>query len=344
MGACYEHLSYVDRLSIDEGCRARLSLRAIARKLNRAPSTISRELKRMGPYWQNYAPAHALSTALRRRSEGRSGTRKLIPGSPLFEHVAGQLRTGWSPLQIAGRLRRMEPATCPGTVCHETIYTALYALPRGELRRELLGHLRQGRQNRRPRSRGTDRRKGFVTDDIRISERPEEIAGRLIPGHWEGDLIKGAANRSAVGTLVERTSRLVLLARMDGLDSDTTCCAFERSFENIPEPMRKTLTYDRGTEMARHAKLTANTGIKVYFADPYSPWQRGSNENANGLIRQYLPKGTDLSGHSQDELNIIAERLNNRPRKVLNFLTPNEVFAALVADAQSTGQQCCASA
>jgi len=260
----------------------------------------------------------------------------------LFEHVAGQLRSGWSPLQIAGRLRRMEPADRPGTACHETIYGALYALPRGELRKELLSALRQGRQNRRPRSRGTDRR-GFVTDDIRIAQRPEDVAARLIPGHWEGDLIKGAANRSAVGTLVERTSRLVLLARMDALDAETTRCAFERSFENVPEALRKTLTYDRGTEMARHAQLTQNTGIKVYFADPYSPWQRGSNENANGLIRQYLPKGTDLGGHTQDELNEIAERLNNRPRKVLDFETPNEVFARLVAQATATAQPCCAS-
>jgi transposase, IS30 family len=340
MGACYDHLSYVDRLSIDEGRRAGLSLRAIARKLKRAPSTVSRDVRRMDPYRLGYDAPRAFFSALYRRSQSRSGTRKLVPGSPLFEHVASQIRTGWSPLQIAGRLRRMDAETKPGTVCHETIYTALYALPRGELRRELLGHLRQGRQNRRPRSRGTDRRQGFVTDEIRITERPEDVAGRLIPGHWEGDLIKGAANRSAVGTLVERTSRLVLLARMDGLDADTTRCAFERSFENIPEPMRKSLTYDRGTEMARHKILTANTGIKVWFCDPYSPWQRGSNENANGLIRQYLPKGTDLSGHSQDDLNIIAERLNNRPRKVLDFETPNEVFAKLVADAQL----CCASA
>jgi IS30 family transposase len=344
MGACYEHLSYVDRLSIDEGLRAGLSLRAIARKLKRAPSTVSRDLKRIGRHGQRYDAPSAFFGALYRRRDCRTGARKLIPGSPLFDHVASSLREGWSPLQIAGRMRTMHEVDRPGTVSHESIYQALYALPRGELRRELLGHLRQGRQNRRPRSSGTDRRKGFVTDDIRITERPENVAGRLIPGHWEGDLIKGAANRSAVGTLVERTSRLVLLARMDALDAETTRCAFERSFENIPEPMRKTLTYDRGTEMARHAKLTANTGIKVYFADPYSPWQRGSNENANGLIRQYLPKGTDLSGHSQDELNIIAERLNNRPRKILNFMTPNEVFAKLVAEAQSTGQHCCASA
>jgi IS30 family transposase len=343
MGACYEHLSYVDRLAIDEGRRAGLSIQAIGRKLGRAASTISRELGRMGPYLPEYSPAHALFRALGRRRECRQGARKLVPGSPLFEHVADQIRQGWSPLQIAGRLRRMDEATRPGTVCHETIYQALYALPYGELKRELIAHLRQNRQKRRPRSRGTDRR-GFVSDDIKIAERPEDVAGRLIPGHWEGDLIKGAANRSAVGTLVERTSRLVLLARMDALDADTTRCAFERSFENVPEPFRKSLTYDRGTEMARHAELTANTGIKVWFCDPYSPWQRASNENANGLIRQYLPKGTDLSGHTQDELNEIAERLNNRPRKVLDFETPNEVFARLVAEAKDTGQQCCASA
>jgi transposase, IS30 family len=336
MGACYDRLTYLERLTISDGRYRRFSVRAIARTLNRAPSTVSRELKRMGPYWQGYSPAPALTRALAARRESRVGSRKLVPGSPLFEHVAGLLREGWSPLQIAGRLRAMDEVDRPGTVSHETIYQALYALAYGELRKELLGHLRQGRQNRRPRSRGTDRRKGFVTDDIRIAERPEDIEGRLIPGHWEGDLIKGAANRSAVGTLVERTSRLVLLARMDALDAETTRCAFERSFENIPERLRKSLTYDRGTEMARHAKLTANTGIKVWFCDPYSPWQRGSNENANGLIRQYLPKGTDLSHHTQDDLNIIAERLNNRPRKILDFMTPNEVFAKLVADAQST--------
>ncbi|MFN0116597.1 MAG: IS30 family transposase [Paracoccaceae bacterium] len=353
MGACYEHLSYVERLAIDEGRRAGLSSRAIARRLGRAPSTVSRDIKRMGPYRPGYDAPSAFFAALHRRSQSRSGRRKLVAGSPLFDHVAGQLRAGWSPLQIAGRLRRMDPddrpgtaspgTASPGTVCHETIYTALYALPRGELRRELLSALRQGRQNRRPRSRGADRRRGFVTDDVRIAERPGDVAGRLIPGHWEGDLIKGAANRSAVGTLVERTSRLVLLARMDALDADTTRCAFERVFENVPEPLRKSLTYDRGTEMARHAQLTENTGIKVFFADPYSPWQRASNENANGLIRQYLPKGTDLSPFSQDQLNEVAERLNSRPRKVLDFETPNEVFARLVAEAQATGQQCCAS-
>jgi IS30 family transposase len=337
MGERYSHLSYAERISIEAGHRAGLSRREIARRLGRNPATISRELRRPRFYpAARYDAPNAYFGAVRRRSESRTGVRKLQPGTALFDTVTTSLREGWSPLQIAGRLRRMEANDRPGTVCHETIYGALYALPRGELRGELLSALRQGRQNRRPRSRGKDRR-GFVTDDIRIAERPEDVAERLVPGHWEGDLIKGAANRSAVGTLVERTSRLVVLARMDALDADTTRCAFERAFEDIPEPLRRTLTYDRGTEMARHADLTRNTGIKVYFADPYSPWQRGSNENANGLIRQYLPKGTDLSPFTQDELNVIAERLNNRPRKVLDFMTPNEVFAQLIANYASTG-------
>ena len=338
MGKSYSHLSYGERLSIMDGLRDGMSVRAIARTLMRDPATVSREVKRAGCYpAPRYDACNAYFGAVRRRSESRVGRRKLRVGTALFDHVADHLRIGWSPLQIAGRLRRMDAEDRPGTVCHETVYGALYALPRGELRRELLGALRQGRQNRRPRSRGTDRR-GFVTDDVRIAARPEDVFQRLIPGHWEGDLIKGAANRSAVGTLVERTSRLVLLARMDALDADTTRCAFERAFDAIPATLRKTLTYDRGTEMARHAELTRNTGIKVYFADPYSPWQRPSNENANGLIRQYLPKGTDLSGHSQQHLNDIAERLNDRPRKILDFLTPNEVFRKLVVDDQTTPQ------
>ena len=334
----YTHLSYVERLTIADGQRQGLSMRAIARMLKRDPGSISRELGRnASPLSHGYDACGAHFHALARRGDARRGRRKLAPGTALFSTVADHLRQGWSPLQIAGRLRRMDASDRPGTVCHETIYGALYALPRGELRRELLSALRQGRQNRRPRSRGTDRR-GFVTDDVKIAARPEDVAERLIPGHWEGDLIKGAANRSAVGTLVERTSRLVLLARMDALDADTTRCAFERTFDQIPASLRKTMTYDRGTEMARHADLTLNTGIKVYFADPYSPWQRGSNENANGLIRQYLPKGTDLSPFTQDELNDIAERLNNRPRKVLDFQTPNEVFQQLIASASTIGE------
>lgn len=332
----YQHLSYVERLTIADGRRRGLSMRAIARMLGRDPGTISRELGRnASPFSNTYNPCGAYFDAIRRRRDARRGRRKLAPETALFAHVVVHLREGWSPSQIAGRLRRMEPADQGERVCHETIYLALYALPRGELRRDLLACLRQGRQKRRPRGRGADRR-GFVPDALRIVERPEEVTERLIPGHWEGDFIKGAHNRSAVGTLVERTSRLVRIARMEGLDAAAAQRGFESLFRQVPEPMRKTLTYDRGSEMARHAELTANTGVKVYFADPYSPWQRASNENMNGLIRQYLPKGTDLSSFSQDDLDAIAYRLNSRPRKILDFLTPYEVYHQLVETTASS--------
>jgi IS30 family transposase len=326
----YQHLSYVERLEIADGRRDGLSLRAIARKLGRDPGTLSREVRRNAlPGNDRYDACGAFFGALARRSHARRGHRKLRSDTALFASVAAHLRQGWSPSQIAGRLRRMDPADPHQRASHETIYVALYALPRGELRRELLACLRQGRQTRRPRSRGADRR-GFVPDELKIAERPEEIAERLIPGHWEGDFIKGAYNRSAVGTLVERTSRLVRIARMEGLDAPAAQKGFERIFNDIPKGLRKTLTYDRGTEMARHADLTRNTGVRVYFADPYSPWQRASNENMNGLIRQYLPKGTDLSSFSQDDLDDIAYRLNSRPRKILDFQTPYEVYHQLV--------------
>jgi IS30 family transposase len=312
-----------------------LSLRAIARRLKRDPGTISRELRRNAFVGTDrYDACGVFFAALARRSHARRGGRKLVPGTALFTTVATHLRQGWSPSQIAGRLHRMEPADPRQRVSHESIYVALYALPRGELRRDLLACLRQGRQKRRPRGRGTDRR-GFVPDELRIAVRPEEVAERLIPGHWEGDFIKGAFNRSAAGTLVERTSRLVRIARMEGLDATAAQHGFERIFNDIPGDLRKTMTYDRGTEMARHADLTRNTGVKVYFADPCSPWQRASNENMNGLIREYLPKGTDLSPFSQDDLDAIAYRLNSRPRKILDFQTPYEVYHQLAEAAAS---------
>ena len=219
----------------------------------------------------------------------------------------------------------MHPGDAALRASHETVYLALYALPRGELRKCLLACLRQGRTARRPRGRGQDRR-GSLCNMASIHERPAEAEGRQVPGHWEGDLIKGAGNRSAVGTLVERTSRYVVLARMDGTGADAALEGFARKLRRVPACVRKTLTYDQGKEMARHEELARRTGVRVYFADPRSPWQRPSNENANGLIREYLPKGTDLSGVSQAELNAIARRLNNRPRKVLGFRTPAEVF------------------
>jgi IS30 family transposase len=210
----------------------------------------------------------------------------------------------------------------------ETIYVGLYVLPRGALRSELLAALRQARKARRPRARGTDRR-GQIPHMTPIAERPADVATRTVPGHWEGDLIKGARNGSAVGTLVERTTRLVLLARMEGTDATSARQGFTKKLRHVPALLRKTLTYDRGKEMAEHAHLAQRLSIQVFFADPYSPWQRGTNENTNGLLRQYLPKGTDLSGYTQRELNAIAHRLNTRPRKCLNFATPLEVYAHL---------------
>ena len=259
---------------------------------------------------------------------------KLAATGPLFAEVRSKLKIGWSPDQISGYLKQAHPDCYARNVSHETIYNTLY----GELRRELIACLRQGHVNRWPRSRGTNRKQaGFIAEDVLIHVRPPEVDDRQVPGHWEGDFIKGAANRSAVGTLVERSSRFILLAQMDNCTSLAALHGFTRLLQTVAPAMRKTMTYDRGSEMARHRDLASANGIQVYFADPYSPWQRGSNENANGLVREYLPKGTDLSGISQDELNAIANRLNERPRRILGYQTPRAAFAKLLADQQANG-------
>jgi len=210
----------------------------------------------------------------------------------------------------------------------ETLDVGLYVLPRGTLWSALLAALRQARKARRPRARGTDRR-GQISHMTPMAARPAEVATRTVPGHWEGDLLKGARNGSAVGNLVERTTRLVLLARMDGTDATSAREGFTKKLRHVPAPLRKTLTYDRGKEMAEQERLAQRLAIQVFFADPYSPWQRGTNEHTNGLLRQYLPKGTDVSGYTQCELNVIAHRLNTRPSKCLHFATPLEVYAQL---------------
>ena len=220
---------------------------------------------------------------------------------------------------------------------HETIYTAIYAQPRGELRRQLIACLRRGRSTRMPRTRGDDRR-GQIPDMVSIHVRPPEVQDRVMPGHWEGDFIKGAGNESAVGVLVERTSRLVLLAKMEDATAASALAGFSAKLNSIAEPLRQSLTYDQGKEMSRYADLTAQTGVKVYFCDPHSLWQRGTCENTNGLLRQYLPKGTDLSVFTQDELDAIADSMNNRPRATHAFRTPLQVFAQMLklADQPST--------
>jgi IS30 family transposase len=254
---------------------------------------------------------------------------KLDPQHVLWGTVLTLLDWKWSPQQIAGILKRVWPDDPRMHVAHETIYTAIYAHPRGELRRQLIACLRHGRSTRVPRKRGADRR-GQIPEMVSIHVRAPAVDDRVMPGHWEGDFIKGAGNKSSVGVLVERTSRLVLLAKMDDATAASALAGFSAKLNSIAAPMRHSLTYDQGKEMARHRELSASTGVKVYFCDPHSPWQRGTCENTNGLLRQYLPKGTDLSAHTQDELDAIADSLNNRPRATHAFHSPLEVFGRLL--------------
>ncbi len=322
----YRHLTAEERETVSLGLAQGHSLRAMAGSLGRAPSTLSRELARNRAPHQPYRACTAQAQAATRAQQPRRRRKLLDPW--LWQYVRTHLGHGCSPEQIAGRLIREYPEDMQKHCSPETIYAGLYVLPRGALRSELLAALRQARKARRPRARGQDRR-GQIPNMTPITDRPAEVATRTVPGHWEGDLLKGARNGSAVGTLVERTTRLVILARMDGTDAQSACEGFAKKLRQIPAPLRKTLTYDRGKEMAAHEQLAQRLAIRIFFADPHAPWQRGTNENTNGLLRQYLPKGTDLSGYTQRELNAIAHRLNTRPRKGLNFATPLEVFTQL---------------
>lgn len=338
MGSHYEQLAAEERGVIMAMKAQGRSARAIARLLDRSPSTITRELARNGhrdrttgarmgrprlPY--DAVRAGQRARHLRRKARVR---RKLHSQGPVLARVRTLLEQGWSPQQVARRLRRDYPDQPEQRVSHETIYTAIYAFPRGTLRREWVALLRQHKSERRPTGQASNRR-GQLPDLPSIHDRPPEANERVLPGHWEGDVIKGARNRSSVGTLVERTTRFVLLVKLEGASSHAALAGFRRAFLSLPEAMRKTLTYDQGKEMAQYRTLEHDTGLSVYFADPRSPWQRGSNENTNGLLRQYLPKGTDLSVYSDEHLQAIAWRLNNRPRKTLDFQTPAEVFFPL---------------
>jgi len=328
----YQQLQPEDRITIASMRQQGCSIRAMARALQRSAATVSRELARNTVSGSNYS-SHAAQLACRSRQRAARPTAKLHVDGLRWGLVLSLLDWGWSPQQIAGTLRKAFPDQPERHVSHETIYTAIYAQPRGELRRQLIACLRQGRGTRLPRTRGEDRR-GQIPDMVSIHVRPPEIEDRVMPGHWEGDFLKGMANKSSIGVLVERSSGLVLLAKMADATAASGLAGFTAKLNSIAAPMRQSFTYDQGKEMSRHKELAAQTGVKVYFCDPHSPWQRGTCENTNGLLRQYFPKGTDLSVHSQDDLDGIADSLNARPRARHGFNSPLAVFAHLLAMAQ----------
>jgi IS30 family transposase len=319
-------LSLAEREEIRAGLERGETFTAIAMAIGRVVSTVSREVAANGGRdgYQAW------------RAHGRAGEQARRPKTPKLAHqplavlVTAWLEEWWSPEEIANRLPIEFPDDPMMRVSHETIYQSLFVQGRGELRRELHRCLRSGRARRRPRNRLETR--GQIPDKVMISERPAEVEDRAVPGHWEGDLIIGTSNRSAVGTLVERTTRYVQLLHLpDGREAEKVNEAIKRTISGLPEELVRTITWDQGKEMSSHVKFTVDSGVQVYFCDPHSPWQRGTNENTNGLLRQYMPKGTDLTVHTADDLTRIAESLNNRPRKTLGYMTPSEKLTELLA-------------
>jgi len=314
-----------------------LGVRQIAAWIGRDPATVSRELRRNSsgsPRRYRALSAHiqACERARRRRR------RRLVPGSAVRAEVAAGLRAGWSPGQIAGRLKRDYPGCPELQVSHETIYQALFVQGKGSLRAEVAAAMRCGKaRRRRPRSRPRPGYNGQIPGMISISDRPAEAADRAVPGHWEGDLIISGGKQSAAVTLAERTTRYcMIIALPGGRTAGKVADALAAHITTLPDALRRSLTWDRGREMARHADFTIATGVPVYFADPHAPWQRGTNENTNGLIRYYIPKGSDLAAISQDQLDDVARQLNTRPRRILGYATPAEKLAELIAVATAT--------
>ena len=267
----------------------------------------------------------------RYRKGKRHSTRKLDNNLRLQSYVFKEIKRYRSPNQIANRLRIEYPDDESMRVSAETIYTYVYVLPKGELKKELLSCLRkEHKERKRQKASGSKEKRGKITDMISIEERPADVADRSVPGHWEGDLILGKANKSALGTIVERTTRSLILVPLNGKDAESVRKAFEKEMKNLPKKMMKSMTYDQGKEMAEHKLFTKNTKIKVYFAHPHSPWERGTNENTNGLLRQFFPKGTDFTKVSRKEINRVQWLMNTRPRKVLGYYTPQEKMAELL--------------
>ena len=321
-------LSQLEREEISSGLVAGFSYCSIGKLLGRAPSTISREVARNGSR-KTYRAMSAESNALQRSLRPKLCLLAAAPSLQML--VAEKLKCRWSPQQISGWLKAEHPGDRTMQVSHETIYKSLFIQARGVLKKELLAHLRSRRIMRRGKTSSTgDQTRGQIIDAISIRDRPAEIEDRAIPGHWEGDLLSGAKN-THIATLVERTSRFVMLVQLDGKDSQTVIDALVRKVRELPRGLMTSLTWDRGTELAYHKKFTVATDVTVYFCDPQSPWQRGSNENTNGLLRQYFPNGTDLSAYDQNALDHVALSLNTRPRKTLGFLTPADKLKTVVA-------------
>jgi IS30 family transposase len=322
-------LSLAEREEIAVGLAARLSCREIARRLGRPACTVSREIARNQLTGGRYRAVAADRMAQLRAS--RPKVAKLAADGELREWVQDRLTQRWSPAEISATLAVEFPDRPEMRVSHETIYQSIYVQGRGALRRELASCLRTGRAMRRPKRRGDERRPGQIKDMIMISDRPAEVEDRAVPGHWEGDLIIGKDSRSAIGTLVERSTRFCLLLHLPtNHGAEAVRDAMLATITTLPAHLRRTMTWDQGKEMARHAEISLATGMDIYFCDPHSPWQRGSNENTNGLLRQYFPKGTSLSRHSRDHLDFVAAQLNGRPRKTLQWQIPTEALNKLL--------------
>jgi IS30 family transposase len=321
-------LTLAEREEISRGLAAQISIRQIAVGIGRAPSTVSREITRHGGL-SRYRASEADAKAWDRAQ--RPKPCRLATQHQLRDVVAAKLALDWSPQQIAGWLEQQFPEDETMWVSHETIYRSLFIQARGVLKKELVGHLRSRRMMRRSKKASTEGQpRGQIIDAISIRERPAEIENRAIPGHWEGDLLSGASN-SHIATLVERQSRFTMLVKVAGKDTASVVNALSKQVRRLPTELRRSLTWDRGMELANHKDFTVATDVKVYFCDPQSPWQRGTNENTNRLLRQYFPTGTDLAGFTQGDLNKIALRLNQRPRKTLGFLTPADKLNNSVA-------------
>lgn len=322
----YHRLTFEEREEISRLLSQKYSFSDIANYLGRNRSTISREVNKGSENKYVYRAIRAQKRAKRNSSKRKKGKRKLASNLRLKEEVIAKLRLYWSPEQIANFLKKRYPQDKSMRISQESIYAYLYVLPKGQLKKELLSCLRQGRKRRRRRNGKSEVAERKLKDMISIEERPAEVAERAIPGHWEGDLILGKNRQSALGTLVERLTRTTILVPLPNKEAATVRKAFAKEIKQLPRQMRLSLTYDQGREMAEHKLFTKQTKIKVYFAHPASPWERGTNENTNGLIRQFFPKGTDFNKVSRKEIKRVQYLLNTRPRKTLNWKTPYEVF------------------